>query len=120
MIEPEKHLVAFVNAFVRKDRRSRWHFLFEQNSDKAYRNSHKLLNDLAREFVIRDDALQNVSNPYQQGVFYPIGREEPRVETLDQILKGDPFCDAIFSIDPGRLAIFFFHEFETYVLKRAR
>lgn len=120
MTESAIHLVAFVNTFVRKDRRNRWKFLFEQNSDKTYHNSHKLLKDLAGEYLVRDDTLQSVSDLCVQGVFYPIGREEPRVERLDQVLEGDPFCDAIFSIDPGRLAIFFFHEFETYVLKRAK
>lgn len=119
MLDPKKHLTAFVDAFVSNARKDRWHYLFEKNSHRTCLNSHKLLTALDTRYIVRDDGLNTIKSHNVKGVFYRIGRGDPEVDDLRHILEDDPYCDAIFSIVPGKLAIFFFHEIETYVLNRS-
>jgi len=118
-IDIEEHIEKFVDSFVLKQRRERWHFLFKKNDTKTYHSSYKLLKDLSPEYRVRDDQLKTIDNIEVQGVIYDIGREKPRIDNLKQVLKEHTYFDAIFSIIPGKLAIFFFHEGEIFVLRKS-
>ena len=115
----EEHIEKLVDSFVLKNRRERWHFLFKRNDIKTYHNSHKLFNDLSPDYRKRDDELKTIVNLDVQGFIYDIGREKPRIGNLKQMLKEYTCFDAIFSIIPGKLAIFFFHEGEIFVLRKS-
>jgi len=115
----KNHLDSFIDSFVEKDRRDRWHFLFQKNDEKTKHNSYKLLNDLDRRFCKRNDDLESLNTLTVEGVFYDIGSDDPTVSVLSEILKEQNYFDAVFSINAGKLAVFLFHEGHKYVLKKS-
>jgi lipoprotein NlpI len=113
---PRDHILAFFDAFLQDSRRERWIYLFENDQEKLRRNSSKLLHDLNSECLVEDKHLRAILNHDVQGVFYDIGRKEASWQNLEQVLERQPHFDAIFSIEPGKLAVFLFHEGQRYVL----
>ncbi len=105
-----EHFTSFVNSFVQKHRRERWLHLLLKRPKQIYGNSHKLHNHLERSRCSQWNNT-NPLNPKSKGVFYGF-RDEPIILTVaDAFLVGTD-NDAIFSITPGKSAIYFFHESE--------
>ncbi len=113
------HIVKFVESFVQNERKNRWLYLLEKDTEKLRMNSSKILKDLDAKFVVRDDDLKGIPSHKIKGVFYNIGDQEAKEVSLEEIVCGKHyFFDAIFSIEAGKKAIFLFHERENYVLNR--
>jgi hypothetical protein len=53
----------------------------------------------------------------QTGVYYDF-YDQPRNLTIEQATEISVANDAIFSIKPGKLALFFFHESEIWLCKK--
>jgi hypothetical protein len=109
-----RHAAGFVAAFVSPARRDRWAGLLARRPRRIGRDSHKLHADLDRRVCrpmsewptgLRDD-----------GVFYGFF-DIPRVVPASQAAAASGGGDAIFSLVPGELAVYFFHEGETWLCR---
>jgi hypothetical protein len=110
-----RHMTGFVESFVLPARRERWLYLLTERPKRIARDSHKLRNDLdyRRCSTLGGDGDPEIN---QDGVYYEFV-EEPRLLSpaeADRIGSGQ---DAIFSVVPGRLAVFFFHEFQSWLCR---
>lgn len=120
LAERDLHMTQFVHSFVVKNRRDRWlHLLLKPNSAIG-RNSHKLSSDLDRKYcnIVDHAAIPSQVSPNRFGIFDTL-RGEPRRVTLGQIWSYDLFNDNLYLIHPGRLALFFFHEYELFVCEKS-
>ncbi|WP_425617450.1 hypothetical protein NA78x_001128 [Anatilimnocola sp. NA78] len=106
----EAHARAFVTAFVQKPRRDRWLFLLLQPTEKTRHNSHKLHADLDRA------KCREVKWPWKPGPtafgIYDQFTGDPKLISTDDIMLVGPMYDSIYSLVPGKRAVFFFHEGE--------
>lgn len=107
-----KHLEAFVLAFVAKNRQERWLHLFLHNSKNAYKNSHKLEGYLNyRCSLVGKDFIKAHYKLGLNGVYYSfsIYRNTLLINLEEALIIGD-YRNAIFSILPGKLGIYFSDE----------
>lgn len=114
--EIDSHLAMFAQSFLLPDRRDRWAELLVRRRTNVSRNSHKLHSALDRKYCDRVDTLPAPAFD-RMGVFYDFF-DEPVVVSCSAAIKAGAGCDAVFSLDPGKLAVFFFHEGETWLCKR--
>jgi hypothetical protein len=112
-----RHAAGFVAAFVAPDRRERWAELLARRPRRIGRDAHKLHAALDRR-VCRP-VPDWPAGLHGDGVFYGFS-DSPRVvpAPLAQAAAGDG--DALFSLVPGALAVYFFHEGETWVCRATR
>jgi len=107
-VDVEQHLTAFVTAFVIPARRERWVELLTRRGRNAFANSSKLMGALDERHCMRVDGAWEL-DPARTGVFYDFFGE-PCVKTLADAVAEGSGRDAIFSLEPGRLVIYFSHE----------
>jgi hypothetical protein len=106
--EADDHLFAFVRSFVFKERQSRWLSLIEKRSDRAYRDSGKMLDHLDFSFSVRVGSIEILSG-YKAGVYWEFHDQPVKVGPGEAFVLG-MHRDAIYSLNPGRLALYFSHE----------
>jgi len=110
-----RHMTGFVESFVLPARRERWLYLLTERPKRLARDSHKLRNDLDYRWC---GTLGGGGDPEirQDGVYYEfVG--EPRVLSAAEADRIGSGQDAIFSVVPGRWAVFFFHEFQSWLCR---
>ena len=112
-----EHFTDFVNSFVQKSRRDRWLHLLLNRPKQIYSNSHKLHGHLDWSICCRIENA-NQLNQKSKGVYYDFLNEPVVLTVADAFLVG-PEKDGIFSITPGKLAVYFFHESENVLCKIA-
>jgi hypothetical protein len=109
-----RHMIGFVESFVIPARRHRWLHVLSERPKRASRHSHKLHGDLdfrrCQELSVGGRVDPEIK---QDGVYYDFV-EEPRILSADDADRVGWGCDAIFSVIPGRLAVFFFHECQSW------
>lgn len=108
-----RHMSAFVASFVEARKRERWLYLLTNRPKRIGRDSHKLHSDLDRRTCRRFEHYPELQKIKAPGVFYEF-RDEARWVDVTTALSF-PYDDTVLSIVPGRLAIFFFHELETWL-----
>lgn len=113
----ERHLAGFVDAFVVRERRERWHYLLSHRRKNTYKNSATLMEHLDARFCARVDGAFGVE-PHAMGVFYDFHTHPPEVMTFLEAEKRGDGQDAIFSLVPGRLAIHWSHEGWSWLCRR--
>ena len=119
-----EHITQFVHSFIEKSRRDRWIHLLLKPSETTRRTSYKLDRDLDRSFCRLIDGppqlLPRQLNSRQIGIFDDLSGSPKQVK-LEQLWNSqvDPFCDNLFLIRAGELALFFFHEFELFLCERS-
>lgn len=108
----QRHLTAFVKSFVVREKRERWTNILLHNPKKARRDGPNIIGDLNRDFchLMSDDDLAKRKN---KGVYYEFSDEALWLPVEDALSVGQQ-VDAIFSLEEGRLAIFFNHEFRLF------
>jgi hypothetical protein len=109
-----QHATAFVAAFVTPPKRERWAELLTRRPRQISRNSHKLHSALDRRSCHRVAVLPPTIRGV--GLFYGFV-DAPRVvpaEDAEMACGGD----AIFSLIPGKLAVYFFHESEVWLCQQ--
>lgn len=111
-----EHLEAFARSFVLKSKVDRWVGILTKHKSKNYSQSSKLYDHLDHRFLTRNDDLTKLVSDEFIGVFYDFSDPPQEMSFAEAKSVGDG-SDAIFSIEPGKLAVFFFHEYENYVLK---
>jgi hypothetical protein len=112
----DTHLSSFVRSFVLSSRRDRWLDFLLNHRDKAFRNSSKLRSAIDQRYCKRVESIDGIELD-TEGVFYNF-YDSPILLPLSEALKDGDRRDAIFSIVPGELAIFFFHEGEMWLCKK--
>jgi hypothetical protein len=109
----KEHMIAFAHAFVAKEHIARWLHITVEKPAKAYREMVKfegyLHKNRCRLIKGPDVFPLSLAQKYgtQPGVYFD--GSGPAV-LMSAAEAGMPQRDAIFSIKPGHLAIFFFHD----------
>jgi hypothetical protein len=106
------HAAGFAAAFVVPAKRERWHWLLTTRPRRVGRDSAKLHADLDRRTCRRVEGVP--ATVRGGGVFYGFG-DAPRVVPAGQAWLAAGPGDAIFSVVPGGLALYFFHEGEVWL-----
>jgi hypothetical protein len=112
-----RHAEGFAVAFVVPARRERWRELLARRPRRIGEDSHKLHSDLDRRVCRPAPALP--ATVRGDGLFYGFF-DSPRVVPAAQVAAAAGGGDAIFSLVPGELAVYFFHEGEVWLCQAAR
>ena len=107
-----RHATGFVAAFVNPAKRERWQWLLSSRPRRVGRDSHKLHADLDRRTCRPVHVLPE--EVVRAGVYYAFAGA-PRALPADAVALADGAGDAILSVVPGGLAVYFFHEGERWL-----
>jgi hypothetical protein len=113
----KRHISAFINSFVVKDKRHRWHHLCVEKPKKARRDAHKMYFDLICCYNMDHEAESKIIERKSKGVFYDFSGEAWWLSPSDAFAVGQG-SDSIFSMEEGKLGIYFWHEFEDLLCRR--
>ncbi|MCE9533833.1 MAG: hypothetical protein K8T89_22305 [Planctomycetes bacterium] len=108
-----KHASGFVEAFIVPTKRERWLELLTKRPHRIGRYSHKMHSDLDRRTGRRVESFSSAGLK-GEGVFYAFA-DLPRVVRAELAARAAGGRDAIFSLVPGKVAVYFFHEDEVWV-----
>ncbi|MEO2032149.1 MAG: hypothetical protein ABGZ35_08690 [Planctomycetaceae bacterium] len=104
------HIVAFVIAFVQRERRERWLHLMTSRPKQLLRNSHKLHNHLDKTHCTESPESSSLEST-AVGMHCDFRRDSPPLLiSARRAIELSIGQDAIFSVSPGKHAIYFFHE----------
>ena len=104
------HIAAFVSAFIERERRERWLHLLATRAKQLFKNSHKLHSHLDKTRCTQSPDATFV-DPATVGMFCDFhGDSPPLLVSGQRAVELGTGHDAIFSIVPGKLAVYFFHE----------
>ena len=106
----QTHIAAFVSAFVERERCERWLHLLTTRPKQFLKNSHKLHNHLdnSRCTESPEPTLLDLA---ATGMFCNFHADsQPLLVTGHRAIELGTGHDAIFSVVPGKLAVYFFHE----------
>jgi hypothetical protein len=107
-----QHVVGFVTAFVIPAKRQRWSEMLTRRPRRIGRDSHKLHSALDRRCCRVVTELPVAVRG--EGLFYGFF-DAPRVLLAEHAAVAAGCGDAIFSLVPGKLAVYFFHEGEVWL-----
>jgi hypothetical protein len=113
----QQHMKLFAEAFLLDSRKEKWARLLCERPETIFNQSSRLFNYLDHNYIEQNDSLQNVVVDDTVGIFYDF-KNEPKLITFKEAKETGKELDAIFSIQPGVLAIYFFHEGWNFVCKR--
>jgi hypothetical protein len=108
-----------VTAFVTPAKRDRWRWLLTSRPRRIGRDSHKLHSDLDRRICRPVRMLTTELRGGGGGLFYEFA-DAPKVVPADSVALAAGAGDAIFSLVPGELAVYFFHEGEIWLCQPHR
>jgi hypothetical protein len=110
----EVHLEGFVKSFVSREFRNRWLHILLEKPKKAAKELRKFERHLDQRSC---RLIENASDVMEQILgttegFYLDGLEPPKFTSLREAIdeSNEKAVDAIFSISPGKQAVFLFHE----------
>ena len=105
-----KHVAAFVSSFVERDGRDRWLNFLVNRPKQLYKNSHKL-HDRLDKTRCTEAGHPIIADLSVTGMFCDFHHDSPPLLiTAQRAIELGTGHDAIFSIVPGKQAIYFFHE----------
>jgi hypothetical protein len=107
-----RHATGFVTTFVAPDNRQRWAELLTRRPRRIGRDSHKLHSAIDRRCCRVVTELPAAVRG--EGLFYGFF-DAPRVVPAERAAVAAGGGDAIFSLIPGKLAVYFFHEGEMWL-----
>ncbi|HOF34654.1 MAG TPA: hypothetical protein PK624_12390 [Spirochaetota bacterium] len=111
------HLRMFAGSFISKSRADRWEDLLIRRPSRIFGKSSKIFDHLDFNYCKRSDIVFAIAEKGTSGVYYDF-LSEPVIITFEKAVEMGDFRNAIFSIKPGKLAVFFFHEGWNYICKR--
>jgi hypothetical protein len=112
-----QHAEGFASAFVAPPHRERWQELLARRPRRIHGNSHKLHSALDRRACRLVPELPGAIRG--DGLFYGF-IDLPRVVPAAHAVTAAGGGDAIFSLLPGELAVYFFHEGEVWLCHSVR
>ena len=105
-----EHMAAFVSSFVDRDGRDRWLNFLVNRPKQLYKNSHKL-HDRLNKTRCTEAEQPKIADLSVTGVFCDFHHDSPPLLiTAERAIELGTGHDAIFSIVPGKHAVYFFHE----------
>jgi hypothetical protein len=107
-----KHVEGFVR-FITSTKRERWQEQLTDRPRRIVQHSHKMHSDLDRR-VCTNVGLKLPDGLKGEGLFYDFSGE-PRVVPVELLMNFELSSDAIYSLVPGKLAFYFFHEGEVWM-----
>lgn len=116
-LDIDSHMRSFAESFVLQERKEKWVDLLQTRPENILTLSSKLFNYLDHNFIEQDDSLNNVTAQDTIGVFYDF-KSEPKCISFKNAIEEAKDNDAIFSINPGKLAVYFYHEGWNFVCKK--
>lgn len=108
---------SFAEAFAADARKEKWIGLLTRRSENTFNQSSKLFNHLNHQYIEQNDSLNDIAALDKQGVFYNF-KDEPKYISFEEAIDKGKINDSIFSIEPGKLVIYFFSEGWNFVCKR--
>jgi len=105
-LDIESHIRSFAETFVLPGRRDKWIRLLCERPDTILSQSSRLFNYLDHNYIEQNDSLNDVSPDDTLGVFYDF-INEPECISFTEAIKKAKEHEAIFSIQPGKLAVYF-------------
>jgi len=111
------HLSMFARSFVLKEKIDRWEDLLIRRASKIHRKSSQIFDHLDFNYCKPCDDIAAAAKDTTSGVYYGF-HWEPEVITFKEAVEKGDCQNAIFSIDPGKFCVFFFHEGLNYICKR--
>ena len=109
ILDIELHMRSFAESFMLEARKDKWAGLLCERPSNIIIQSSKIFNHLNHNYIEQNNELDNVA-PYDNvGVFYDFIGEPKCISFKDAIAEGKNH-DAIFSINPGKLVVCFFHD----------
>ena len=109
-----KHVDGFVDNFVRKEHRDRWREFLVKRPKQLFSKSSKLQNHIDWGVCVllkNEDALVAQT---KSGIYFDF-HDEPKILTAEEAFYIGYGRDALFFIEVGKKAVFFFHEYENYL-----
>ena len=120
------HMQMFTNAFMKQYRKKEWRKQFLEKLDYVCYHSHYIPSHLNGEYCtkLERDVLEYVDKNCK-GIFWdfiddPLFVTMEEATVLSQLYYPGLLGDAVFSIDPGRLAVVFSERNGTWLCKRDR
>lgn len=119
----QEHLEAFIQSFVDPDRRERWTMFMLKKPEKAAAELHKLPLDPRRTRWLEGPE-RNYSEYLRYaggrlGIYFTFRTDPVWIAADEAASRADcDFEDAILSIEPGKLAIYFSHDAVSALLTR--
>ncbi len=113
----QRHLVAFVKSFVVREKRERWINILISKPKRAQRDGYRMINDLDRDKCGGNiySTLPKLKN--KKGIYYEFSGKAIWLPCEDALSIGHG-NDAILSIEEGKMAAFFFHEWEEFLCEK--
>lgn len=94
----------------------KWVGLLCERPDNILSLSSKLFNYLDHNYIEQNDSLDDVALDDTVGVFYDFNGE-PKCISFKEAKEEAKGRDTMFSISPGKLAVYFYHEGWNFVCK---
>ena len=110
-----EHAISFVRTFVAPERRDRWLHLLVDRPKRAVRDSHKLRSALDGRRCEQSDE-REIAGLAGLGIYHKFS-EEPRLMTAAMAVELCVGREGLLFLQPGRLAVYFFHEFEIWLCR---
>jgi len=98
-------------------RKDKWLALFSERPDTIFTLSSKLFNYLDHNFIEQNNSLENVTPEDETGLYYDF-KSEPDFISFANARKRAQTNDAIFSITPGKLVVYFFKDDWNFVCRK--
>ena len=117
LLDIQLHFRSFAESFAISTRKDTWVYLLCERPDNILMHASKLFNHLDHRYVEQNDSLHNVTSDEQSGVFYNF-KDEPEFISFKEAIEKGKGQDAIFSIQPGELAVYLLHDGWNFVCKR--
>ncbi|MBL8122611.1 MAG: hypothetical protein JNJ39_00765 [Blastocatellia bacterium] len=123
--ELKHHLSEFGKAFIDRSHRDRWFHVTQEKPEKASDELGRLLWGVNEKYRRPMDGSSAFPNSLERrfgkkrGVYFD-GIDDPcKVSAVEaSTLAAERGNDALFSIDPGKLAIFFFHHGDVVLFEK--
>jgi hypothetical protein len=112
----DRHLAAFIDAFVVPARRERLHYVISHRGKNARKEGVTLLSHLDPRHCRQVDGDFELDQT-TRGVLYDF-RHEPTLASLAEAIDVANGNDVIFSIEPGKLAVHISHEGWSWLCRR--
>ena len=112
-----RHVDGFVDNFVQKEYRERWREFLVKRPKQLFAKSSKLHNHLNWDVCITLKNEDSFVAQTKSGIFFDF-YDEPKLLTAEEAFYVGVGSDALFFIEAGEKAVFFFHEYENYLCQK--
>ena len=113
------HMTGFVNNFVRKDRRARWKYLLLERPARLAHDSSRLVCDLDLTVCTKAQSFAEIESIEGKGVYFQFSDDPVWLSVPEALELTFPFAiDSIVSLSSGKLAVYFFHEYERWICRK--